>query len=1026
MRVLFVSDYPHLPDVKGGLQTTTHDLCLAIKLMGAEAAVLCGVYEHDSIAPNPAKAGQTSEDESLGYLCIRAVSPAAALPLAAAKWDASVIVVQSGTGLAPMVLASLNTQRATAVYFHNVEVHQLGGSLVPDPSLLFLANSAFTALRWQALFGITSHVIEPVVCADSYVADGGDASGTKILFVNPIPIKGVELVFALAQMCPDLPFLVVESWPLEPNWQAHCQHRARALGNVQWLSQQKDMRGVYAQAKVLLMPSVWEEAFGRTVIEAQLNGVPVLASNRGALPDTVANGGMALDPHADVAVWAQALRSLLDNHESFSAAARQRALAHTRATPLIVANLLQILMQHAGRLAPAPEPTPAKVRPSVAMLAQAHHDELLAQHVLAEAPDEAAAWWAMSDLRAHQRRWTEAKWAIDQALVLEPETSNYWRHAAWVLTESGQHMQALQALQRARNYQPDQLDILLETAQAHQRSGVSDQALALIDQVSVQRPQSTFAQELRVHCLAEGGLQQPSQHALATAELAKLIRTQPLQQRALKQVLRLVGLGHDGAMAIAKRAASEQLDEALRDACTQAVHLHSYDCAQRMAALVRLIRPHDGWLTCAALMHASMGANSTLPDLTQRAREWARSLQAKVIQNQFAPRTFVQGLTQRPRLAYLCSQPHYNLLERVLAAHGQAAIEVYVFTDETLSDLPPNVHVHPLQFESLAETCAANAIEVVIDTGGLHPFGSKDPSAGQYGVFLALAARLAPVQVAWLGTWGSSGGLFDALLTDRVSVPVEHEEHYDEAVIALEGGLWCWSPPLYAPAVSELPALHQPRLTIGVIARPVRMSDEFLIVLAKVASLSGAHVCLISSIADDFDSCRRVLAALAAQGVGADRVLFEPTRSRAAFLEWFADIDIVLDTFPGSGGLSLLDALWMGVPVVTLAGGWAGARQGASILANIGRPEWVADDAGAYMLAALALASDVEALARDRSELRACIAASPLLDGARVARQIEAFCQSVQPHAQAVMAVEAKDRLQLLAAKQLGGIAADC
>src|SRR5215470_2689507 len=105
MRVLFVSDYPHLPDVRGGLQTTTHELCLAIGVAGAEAAVLSGLSADAS----------ERNDDSLGYLCMRVASPEQALPLVAAAWNASVIVVQSGRSLAPLMLASLGTGRATAV-----------------------------------------------------------------------------------------------------------------------------------------------------------------------------------------------------------------------------------------------------------------------------------------------------------------------------------------------------------------------------------------------------------------------------------------------------------------------------------------------------------------------------------------------------------------------------------------------------------------------------------------------------------------------------------------------------------------------------------------------------------------------------------------------------------------------------------------------------------------------------------------------------------------------------------------------
>jgi glycosyltransferase involved in cell wall biosynthesis len=189
-------------------------------------------------------------------------------------------------------------------------------------------------------------VIPPVVLADNYIAA---SSGTSVLFVNPTPVKGAEIMFALAAQCPDVPFLVIESWNLEPAWRTLCRRRAQALGNVQWLEPTDDMRAVYARCRVLLMPSVWEESFGRTVVEAQLNGLPVLASNRGALPANVGAGGLTLDPHAPVQAWAQALRRLLAEHDAFSAAARKKALGHAAATPLIAGELLGLLARHSAR-----------------------------------------------------------------------------------------------------------------------------------------------------------------------------------------------------------------------------------------------------------------------------------------------------------------------------------------------------------------------------------------------------------------------------------------------------------------------------------------------------------------------------------------------------------------------------------------------------------------------------------------------------------------------------------------------------
>lgn len=343
MRVLFVSDHPHLPQVRGGLQTTTHDLCQALRQAGAEAAVLCGRGEQEA---EFVSGEEPDTDASLGYPVTRAASPPDVLAKVAAAWKASVVVVQSGTALAPMVLASLHSGRPTAVYLHNVEVHQVRGSLVPDASLLYLANSDFTARRWRALCGLQCAVVPPLVQPGAYRAE---RTGDSVLYVNPVPVKGVEIMFALAGRCPDLPFLVLESWQLESHYRNHCLQRARQLPNISWSEPTGDMRAAYAQARMLLMPSVWEESFGRTVVEAQMNGLPALASHRGALPQLVGAAGITLDPHAPLDEWEQALRALYAPQAPWRAAASAQGDAYAASASWIVADFLSLLAAHAGR-----------------------------------------------------------------------------------------------------------------------------------------------------------------------------------------------------------------------------------------------------------------------------------------------------------------------------------------------------------------------------------------------------------------------------------------------------------------------------------------------------------------------------------------------------------------------------------------------------------------------------------------------------------------------------------------------------
>lgn len=342
MRVLFASVYPHLPDVIGGLQTTTDDLCTALLGMGAQAAVLCGQTEH-------AQTGRAlpRRDDTLGYPVFRVANPVQDLPLLAASWDPTIIVVQSGTTLVPMLIRALDTGRPTAVYLHNVETYQLGGTLVPDPSILYLANSQFTARRWNALCGLDCVVVPPLVLPERYFTP---LRGDHVLFVNPTQIKGVEILFSLAGACPDIPFLVSESWGLNPTWRDHCLRRARALPNIEWSPPTRDMRAVYARARTLLMPSLWEESYGRTVVEAHVNGIPVVASNRGALPEVVGAGGVLVDPHAPTTDWIRALhRAYLPSadYEQLSEQARQQAY-FTAASPVMLSRFLAAIAAHGG------------------------------------------------------------------------------------------------------------------------------------------------------------------------------------------------------------------------------------------------------------------------------------------------------------------------------------------------------------------------------------------------------------------------------------------------------------------------------------------------------------------------------------------------------------------------------------------------------------------------------------------------------------------------------------------------------
>ncbi|MCW8930262.1 MAG: glycosyltransferase [Gammaproteobacteria bacterium] len=341
MKILFVTSYGVLPDVVGGLQTTLHELCLALKERGAEPAVLCGyVAAHNNAQARP------RSDESLGYPVIRMPDPTGSLTTVAAVIEPDAIVVLTGDNTAAMVVAAMDTGLPTAVYIHNVEFREFGGILLPDPNICYFSNSEFTARRLHSLFGIHSEVLLPLVQTEKYRID---TSREKILFINPSLLKGVEIFFRVAEKLPDLPFRVFESWNLTKPWLDYCYSRLTQLPNVEWCSPTNNIETLYGSARMLIMPSVWEEAYGRSAIEAQINGIPVISSRRGGLPEAVGEGGILLEPDTDIEFWVEAINKVYSDpvlYQELSDKAKSNATRLEHSSDYIVATLLTTLRNH--------------------------------------------------------------------------------------------------------------------------------------------------------------------------------------------------------------------------------------------------------------------------------------------------------------------------------------------------------------------------------------------------------------------------------------------------------------------------------------------------------------------------------------------------------------------------------------------------------------------------------------------------------------------------------------------------------
>ena len=211
-----------------------------------------------------------------------------------------------------------------AVHFHNVEQDDLAG-LSAQSGDHYIANSVFTAQRTHALFGVTSQVIVPTFLPELYQTL---RKPRFVTFINPHPKKGVKLMVDTARRLPERLFLFVKSWTLSPEDLRFVEAAAKSCPNITLREPTSDMRAIYAETALLVLPSLWEEAWGRVATEAHFSGIPVLGSARGGIPESVGPGGVLLSPQADAADWALAITAILDNpqrYDALSAEARRYA-----------------------------------------------------------------------------------------------------------------------------------------------------------------------------------------------------------------------------------------------------------------------------------------------------------------------------------------------------------------------------------------------------------------------------------------------------------------------------------------------------------------------------------------------------------------------------------------------------------------------------------------------------------------------------------------------------------------------------
>ena len=289
------------------------------------------------------------------------------------------------------------------------------------------------------------------------------------------------------------------------------------------------------------------------------------------------------------------------------------------------------------------------------------------------------------------------------------------------------------------------------------------------------------------------------------------------------------------------------------------------------------------------------------------------------------------------------------------------------------------IEIDSLTDVALTAAARARGIDILIDLGGY----------GDAGRMPACANRLAPVQIKWVGMQSHSSGLaeMDWFVTDRWETPEGFDGFYSEKLMRLPDGYVCYSPPAHAPDVVRPPALSNGFITFGCFNNLAKITPRVIetwsIILKRIPD---AKLILKTHQLSDDATADRFRAQFAALGIDGERIEMRGSSGHRAFMGEYGHVDIVLDPFPYSGGLTTCEALWMGVPTVTLPGETFASRHSTSHMSNAGLSDWVCASMSEYIEMAVARAADVTALAHLRAGLREKVRRSPLCDAQRFGR----------------------------------------
>lgn len=661
--------------------------------------------------------------------------------------------------------------------------------------------------------------------------------------------------------------------------------------------------------------------------------------------------------------------------------------------------------------------------------------EAVYRQLLAADPELPDAWHLLGLIFHQTSRTAEALEAIEKALVLRPNDPTFLCNLGSVLNGGNRHAEAIDPFERSLNQNPQQpkawynygnalrnlgrnddaavayqraISLDPEYAEAHSNLGVllrdlgrSDEAVAHYRAALQLKPQLASAHFNLANALR--ALPEPSQHELREQRWSEVlglyqeaIRLKPDYHEAYTNLgVLFKELDRLDEAAIAYQKAIEvrpDFAEAHSNLGIAYQDLGLIDQAQRSLERALELKPGFAEVHSNLLFVRNYDSAFDQPALLAEHRRFGETQTRHIPHDPITPCD--PDPDRRLRIGYvspdLKSHPVGQFIAPIFANANREKFETFVYADVEKQDTWTTTlrgqvdqwhNVLGKSDEQLAGQIRADEIDILIDLAGHTAFNR----------LLVFARRAASVQVSYLGYPNTTGlEAMDYLLTDAVADPPGVEGLYTERLVRLAPCFSCYRPPDNAPEVNDLPARRSGMVTFGSLHNLAKLNSQVLDLWADLLRrVTNSRLLLFRNTL--LGSAKvRLVQEFTARGIKPERVDYRHQLPPSGeHLPIYHEIDIALDTFPWSGHTTACEALWMGIPVVSLLGDRHAGRMVASVLQAVGRSEWVAQSPDEYLTTAERLAGEPEQLEHQRKTLRDTIRTSPQCNGPDFTRNLE-------------------------------------